>query len=290
MNNILGLNSTRTGESRGVSPVIATVLVVAIVVIISASIAAVTLGYTDQLSDPAPTTAFEFDYEDGWEITHTQGESIDADALQIRIDDPDGVADNVTDWPGTGTVSAGTSVKVDASDTTGNEDVSVIWEDGSNSYSIGSTGSSSGSGSGGGGAGGASEGAVANLGGSFEYDTRVAGGANDIMVQVTDGSGDPVEGEEITIRVDDPDQGILSAFDEDDVDFSPIRYDNQEELTVVTGSDGRFETATGSGADMSVSRIQFGPIGGALSPGDEVSVELEANSNGETQTITYEVE
>ena len=222
------------------------------------------------------------------EITHTQGESIDADALQIRIDDPDGVADNVTDWPGTGTVSAGTSVKVDASDTTGNEDVSVIWEDGSNSYSIGSTGSSSGSGSGGGGAGGAGEGAVASLGGSFEYDTRVGGGANDITVQVTDGSGDPVEGEEITIRVDDPDQGLLSAFDEGG--DSPARYDNQEELTVVTGSGGRFETATGSGADMSVSRIQFGPIGGALSPGEEVSVELEANSNGETQTITYEVE
>jgi len=286
MNNILGLNSTRTGESRGVSPVIATVLVVAIVVIISASIAAVTLGYTDQLSDPAPTTAFEFDYEDGWEITHTQGESINADALQIRIDDPDGVADNVTDWPGTGTVSAGASVKVDASDTTGNEDVSVIWEDGSSSYSLGSTGSSSGSGSGGGGGGGAGEGVVASIGGSFEQDTT--GAANEITVSVVDGAGSPVGNEEITIRVNDPDQGLLSAFDEGG--DSPARYDNQEELTVVTGSDGKFETATGSGADMSVSRIQFGPIGGALSPDEEVSVELEANSNGETQTITYEVE
>ena len=286
MNNILGLNSTRTGESRGVSPVIATVLVVAIVVIISASIAAVTLGYTDQLSDPAPTTAFEFDYEDGWEITHTQGESIDADALQIRIDDPDGVADNVTDWPGTGTVSAGASVKVDASDTTGNEDVSVIWEDGSNSYSIGSTGSSSGSGSGGGGGGGAGEGVVASIGGSFEQDTT--GAANEITVSVVDGAGSPVGNEEITVSVIDPNQGTLTAYDE--VDNPYPNYITEEEITVRTGSDGGFETAIGGGSEDSLGKIRFVPDVSEVSPGDTVSIKLESNSNSVEQTITYEFE
>jgi len=286
MNNILGLNSTRTGESRGVSPVIATVLVVAIVVIISASIAAVTLGYTDQLSDPAPTTAFEFDYEDGWEITHTQGESINADALQIRIDDPDGVADNVTDWPGTGTVSAGTSVKVDASDTTGNEDVSVIWEDGSSSYSLGSTGSSSGSGSGGGGGGGAGEGVVASIGGSFEQDTT--GAANEITVSVVDEDGNPIADEELTVSVVDPNKGLLTVYDSSGDSYGD--YDNKETLTVTTNSVGEFKTATGEGSDAPVGSVEVGPRVGSpdLDSGDTISARIESTSTSVEETISFE--
>jgi len=266
MENIWDLNNTKAGENRGVSPVIATVLVVAIVVIISASIAAVTLGFTDQLGDPAPTAAFEFDHGDGWEITHTQGDSIDADALQIRIDDPDGVADNVTDWPGEGSVSAGSAVKVGGSDTTGNEDVSIIWEDGSDSYSIGSTGSSSGSASGGGGGGGSP-----TLIASFENDELEAGPYNQITATLKDENGNPIVGETVSVTVSG-DATVLGSSTSLIVEGT--NRDKSEDITTNT-TGGLGSVNIGSAPD--------------LDPGDVIEVEIEATETGISKTIDYEI-
>jgi len=274
------------GNERAVSPVIATILVVAIVVIISASLAAVTFGFTDNLGDPAPTVAFEYEYNNGWNITHTSGDSVDSSALQVRVDDPDGSATDTIPWPGSGSVSAGTTVDLGVSDTTGNEEVSVIWEDGDRSSSISSNSNSATSSSSGGGAGsGGGGGVVAGIGGSFADDPTTA--ANEITVTVVDGAGDPVENEEITISVVDTTQGTLTAYDS--ADNVNTDYQTEEQITVRTDSNGEFGTAIGGPSEGPLGKIRFFPNTGAngVSPGDPVSIKLESSSANFEQEITY---
>ena len=265
------------GNERAVSPVIATILVVAIVVIISASLAAVTFGFTDNLGDPAPTVAFEYEYNKGWNITHTNGDSVDSSALQVRVDDPDGDATGVYEWPISGTVSAGTTADFNPSsaDIDGNEDVSVIWEDGDRSSSISSNSnsaaSSSSGGGGGGGSGGSGAGVVTSIGASFADDPTTA--ANEITVTVVDVDGNPIPNEEITVSVIDPNKGKLTAYDE--VDDPYFEYTNKEQIIVRTGSDGGFETAIGESSEGSLGKIRFVPDTGVVSPGDTISVKLE---------------
>ena len=274
------------GNERAVSPVIATILVVAIVVIISASLAAVTFGFTDNLGDPAPTVAFEYEYNKGWNITHTNGDSVDSSALQVRVDDPDGDATGVYEWPISGTVSAGTTADFNPSgvDIDGNEDVSVIWEDGDRSSSISSNSNSAASSSSGGGSGGGGAGVVDTIDGSFADDPTTA--ANEITVTVVDGVGDPVENEEITIRVANTTQGTLTAYDS--VGNHYPNYFVEEQITVRTGSSGELETAIGGGSEDPLGKIKFVPDTGVVSSGDTISIKLESSSTSVEQEITYE--
>jgi len=284
MNNILGLNSTRTGESRGVSPVIATVLVVEIVVIISASIAAVTLGYTDQLGDPAPTAAFEFDYEGGWEITHTQGDQIDPSKLQVQVEDPDKNASGIYPWSGSEPVTAGTAVAADVSNTTSNEELSVVWDGGDRSYRVASS-SSTGSGSGSSGGGGGN-GTVAGINAAFADDPSTS--SNEITVSVVDEDGNPIADEELTVSVVDPNKGLLTVYDSSGDSYGD--YDNKETLTVTTNSVGEFKTATGEGSDAPVGSVEVGPRGGSsdLDSGDTISARIESTSTSVEETISFE--
>jgi len=251
-------------ESRGVSPVIATILVVAIVVIISASLAAVTFGFTDDLGDPAPVASFEYKYNSGWNITHTHGESIDSSKIKVRIDDPDEKATGVYEWPNSGTVSAGTTVNLGNSDTTGNEEVSIIWDDGDRSYSISSSsnpGSSSGNGGGGG----------PTLAVSFGEDTQSPGNNNPINIELTNEDGNPISSETVSVEITG--DSAVSASSSGLV-IPPDNFGKDETFT--TDSNGEVPNLVFS-SDVN------------LNPGDIVQVQVDAPNQGLSKTITYEI-
>jgi len=97
-----GLEQISTDES-GVSPVIGVILMVAVTVIIAAVIGSSALGLSDQVSDSPPQASLSFEQEnmtyvdnDGtnpeWvvartvTITHDGGENIDADNVEVTVD------------------------------------------------------------------------------------------------------------------------------------------------------------------------------------------------------------
>jgi flagellin-like protein len=95
---------------RAVSPVIATILMVAVTVVIAASIGVTVLGTGSYLSDPAPQANFEFVFEkngtdyvqpgestppswgynmDKLTVRHVSGENIPSDRVRIETDGTD---------------------------------------------------------------------------------------------------------------------------------------------------------------------------------------------------------
>jgi len=87
-------------DRRGVSPVVSTILVVAIVVILATTISVTVLDTTEEINEPAPNVAettgeFEPGNEDDEQIvqvTHVAGESVDVEDIEIIVqaDGPDG--------------------------------------------------------------------------------------------------------------------------------------------------------------------------------------------------------
>jgi len=92
---------TFSSDNQAVSPVIATILMVSIVVILGAVVSVFALGLTESVSETAPQAQFEFEFDgnvtatdkDGNDvdyytqvvtITHVAGNSIDSDNLIIR--------------------------------------------------------------------------------------------------------------------------------------------------------------------------------------------------------------
>ena len=94
---------TFSSDNQAVSPVIATILMVSIVVILGAVVSVFALGLTESVSETAPQAQFEFDYDSNVTvtdpnnpveyytqvvtITHVVGDSIDSDNLIIRSPD-----------------------------------------------------------------------------------------------------------------------------------------------------------------------------------------------------------
>lgn len=74
----LGVVSYRTQHSRGVSPVIAVILMVAITVILASVLGTYALGFTDTLSDTPPTATFETE-QDEYTVTDRSGGQIETD-------------------------------------------------------------------------------------------------------------------------------------------------------------------------------------------------------------------
>ena len=77
-------------QDRAVTPVISTVLVVAIVVILAATVSVAFLGITENLTEPAPIiadTTGEFDAGNTQivRITHVAGDSIGVENIEINI-------------------------------------------------------------------------------------------------------------------------------------------------------------------------------------------------------------
>ena len=89
-------------DERAVSPVIGVILMVAITVILATVIATFVLGMGDSLTETTPVASTDGDVEATWDgsgtlytLSHSSGDAIDGDDLEIVIRD-DGGAENVT--------------------------------------------------------------------------------------------------------------------------------------------------------------------------------------------------
>ncbi len=73
-------------DDDAVSPVIGVILMVAITVILAAVIATFVLGLGEQISDTGPTVSFDFEYDGSTnlEITHSNGNTVEAGNLYVR--------------------------------------------------------------------------------------------------------------------------------------------------------------------------------------------------------------
>jgi flagellin-like protein len=80
-----------TEQDRAVTPVISTILMVAIVVVLAATVSVFILGITEDINDPAPNVAqTSGEFEAGASaqrvrITHTAGESVPAEEIEIIV-------------------------------------------------------------------------------------------------------------------------------------------------------------------------------------------------------------
>ncbi|WP_276258095.1 type IV pilin N-terminal domain-containing protein [Haloglomus litoreum] len=126
-------------DDDAVSPVIGVILMVAITVILAAVIGTFVLGLGDQVSNTSPQASFTFDQESvsGYDndntnpltlkevtVTHDGGDKISESQLSIKVNGNPAVDitqqgsgaadDSAAPFGGSGDVSAGTSVKVDA--------------------------------------------------------------------------------------------------------------------------------------------------------------------------------
>jgi flagellin-like protein len=114
-------------DDSAVSPVIGVILMVAITVILAAVIGSFVLNLGGSLQQSAPQASFGFDYNGTTNvtITHESGDSIDADLLNVT-----GVKSSAEPWPGSGTVSAGSSETFNTTPGNGfaSDTVRVVWE------------------------------------------------------------------------------------------------------------------------------------------------------------------
>ena len=142
MRGLDNLHAEEESNSRGVSPVIGVILMVAITVILAAVIATFVLGLGEQVSDTSPTASWSSSdvgtdnvtEEDRviMEFRHTGGTSIDADNLQISTD----AEDTETIYTNNDTISAGEEVQLNFTGNLDEEDpivesgdtVDLIWE------------------------------------------------------------------------------------------------------------------------------------------------------------------
>jgi flagellin-like protein len=113
-------------DENAVSPVIGVILMVSITVILAAVIGTFVLGLGENLQQTSPNTNFDFDYTAGndatVDITHTGGDSIDADKNTLKVVDEAGNSVEFTD----SSVSAGDSITFNNVDS--GETIRVIWE------------------------------------------------------------------------------------------------------------------------------------------------------------------
>lgn len=117
-------------EDRAVTPVIGNILLVAVVVILGTVLTVIALGYVDSLQAPAPEATFEGEFSDAGTLTltHTNGETIPAQDIRLRVSDATGER-TVGTWKtiagGPSDVSSGDAIEV--SGFNGDETVYVVW-------------------------------------------------------------------------------------------------------------------------------------------------------------------
>lgn len=111
-----------TERPRAVSTVVGVTMMVALVVMLSAVIASMALGFEDKLREPAPSGGFDHDYAPTGQdntnnrpyvvITHEVGRTVDGDNIVIK----DGSGNTITwndVWTGGPEVKAGEYVHID---------------------------------------------------------------------------------------------------------------------------------------------------------------------------------
>jgi len=101
---------------RAVTPAVATVLLVAVVVVVSASITVVAVDSGTQLSDPTPTVAFDSEVDENVVLTHTSGQTLDSERIEIHGGEPKQLPSEI---------QAGDTVEVEPS---GNDsEIRLVW-------------------------------------------------------------------------------------------------------------------------------------------------------------------
>jgi len=117
------------GMERGVMPVIAVVLMIAVTVILAAVVAGFALGIGGG-AGATPQATFDFDYDataGNVTVTHEGGDSLDETRVTVLVDGtPDAPS---TDW-GAAEISTGDSYVTGVSGgLAGGEEIRVRWED-----------------------------------------------------------------------------------------------------------------------------------------------------------------
>ena len=122
------LNELRS-DSRGVSPVIGVVLMIAVVVILAAVVGAFATGvFGGQQSAPQASFSYDADAGTDGEVVMDGGDTMDAGNLEVT----QGSAS--TDWGSSGTdVTAGDSQPVPSG---GSGNIEVVWNDGDGNSAI----------------------------------------------------------------------------------------------------------------------------------------------------------
>lgn len=106
------------GTGRGVTPVIATVLLVALAVVIAASVSVFVFTLGSGLSDSAPSVAFETEAEDDSVVLrHAGGDAVDRENLVVR-------GGNIETAPETLRTASTLEIDPDA----GVEEITLVWE------------------------------------------------------------------------------------------------------------------------------------------------------------------
>ena len=114
-------------DDRGVSPVIAAILMIAVVVVIGAGLGVFAYGFDERLSDPAPEPRFDFSYNTTTgvaDIDHDGGETIRAKNTGLLKITADGNTDptagtwgsNLDPAAGDGTATAEPTSDISVSD------------------------------------------------------------------------------------------------------------------------------------------------------------------------------
>jgi flagellin-like protein len=148
-------------DDDAVSPVIGVILMVAITVLLAATVASFVLGFGDQ-NDPGIRASFDFDYDSDWgssneglvTVTYNSGDEVTAQTLYIRgeeiddgktFDDPDGPQSwdnlNGTSYGPNDVISAGKSANiiVGGNGSSPNPDeyvINIVWEDPGSSSTV----------------------------------------------------------------------------------------------------------------------------------------------------------
>ncbi|WP_255148983.1 type IV pilin [Halorarius halobius] len=130
-------------DEDAVSPVIGVILMVAITVILAAVIGTFVLGLGDQVQSSAPNANFQFEYDSTTcvQITHTGGQDVDADNVNVQVGGSDasdcGSGEYSSGSAFSGTINTGTSGAYATG--TAEETVRVIWNSpgGGSSQTIG---------------------------------------------------------------------------------------------------------------------------------------------------------
>lgn len=259
------------GENRAVSPVIATILIVAIVVIIAASVGSVVFGFTDNLGNPAPSAVFDYKNQgDRILITHSQGEQISADNLEINVFGS--LEEGNITVPDT--LRAGSAIIIE--NATGVNGVSIDYVSGSQSAKLSSDGDTSGEATviaGSDSSASASPVVTAEFIGNIDgNDPETQPVRNEISIKVIDENGDPAENTDVEVAIVG-DSDVLAGSSQLFVDDS-------------RDSNALVEPVSTDGSGNLPGPIEFSPEASLV---DGTVVELKVTALGETTTDEYEV-
>lgn len=128
----------RSTESRGVSPVIGVILMVAVTVILAAVIGTFVLGIGSQVTSETPKVSFDFEFDDGGDgysnsndevtIVHRGGDKVQASSATVKAG---GTSYATSNWDtgGDGELNAGDTgtFSESGSELSSGTTVQVIW-------------------------------------------------------------------------------------------------------------------------------------------------------------------